>query len=178
MSGDRKMKWTQTLRPHWFQQHNVLAYGKYDTLQIPYISHFHRNQKFWTSIWAPDKYYNIYWLYSWQYIFRRTNTAWFERIKRWCWEFKSSATWRFVAISLDLYPEDEATVSLQTWHITWTVRRHSWKVTFITTLKRKVYSVHITKWYTGSGDIAPLILTIGAMWRQEENLMNRLLHFN
>jgi len=42
MSGDRKLKWAQTLRPRWFHEPNVLAYGKY-LLQIPYISHVHSN---------------------------------------------------------------------------------------------------------------------------------------
>jgi len=101
VSADRKLKWAQTLRPRWFHVPNVLACGKYDTLQIPYISHVHSNQRFWTYAWAQDKFYNIYWLYSWQYIFRVTNTARFERIKRWYWGFKSSATWRFVTTSLD-----------------------------------------------------------------------------
>jgi hypothetical protein len=46
--GDKMLKCWQTLRPHWFYEPHVLAYGKYDTLQVPYISHVHSNQKFWT----------------------------------------------------------------------------------------------------------------------------------
>jgi len=73
VSGDRKLKWAQTLTPRWFHELNVPAYGKYDTLQTQYISHIHSNQRFWTNTGATDKYYYIYWLYSRQCIFRLTN---------------------------------------------------------------------------------------------------------
>ena len=76
VSGDRKLRWAQTLTTRWFHKPNVLAYGKYGTLQTQYISHVHRNQRVWINTRATDKYYRIYWLYWRKYIIGTSNTTW------------------------------------------------------------------------------------------------------